>query len=83
MAANLETAHQALQKLKNQPAALKHFHDALNGLSSATGLDYGSDELSYVGKTLVDQREIPQNKSLASKPGVTSHNGFFIKPSVE
>ena len=83
MAANLETAHKALQKLKNQPAALKHFHEALTSLSSATGLDYGSDELSYVGKTLVDQRDIPQHKNIASKAGVSVHNGFFIKPSVE
>jgi len=31
----------------------------------------------------VDQRDIPQHKNIASKAGVSVHNGFFIQSAVD
>jgi hypothetical protein len=83
MAADLETAHQALQKLKSHPEALEELHKGLASISKATGLDPNSDEFGYVANALVNQRDVSRNNKLAGQPGVAKVGSFLIKPSVE
>jgi hypothetical protein len=80
---NYESAHAALQGLKDQPAALQRFQEALAGLSAATNLPFDSDTLTYVANTLINQRHINANAALVQKAGSGLHGGFVLQAAID
>lgn len=81
-APDLKRAHTVLQGLKNNPAALAKFHDALSSLSRETGVAIDDPTLTYVAQTLVNQRQILSNNSIAQIKGTVTASGFLIKPAI-
>lgn len=80
---DFDSAHAAMQRLKDHPDVLRRFQEALGGISAATGLAYDDPTLTYVANALSNQRLITSNSSIARIPGTEAHGGFLIKASIK